>query len=306
MTGLIDELVVSALNPDEPVDSLVRKAFVAATRLNVPELRKWAEFELNGYGGATAKDVPQYRKVRGELRAWDEALGDWKPVFDLNDKSLYSLEYPIVHPIGSVASNSKLDAVVISFEGDHKKMMMKALSGPAARVGVLVRGDRLRDVADRVRNIALTWALDLEQAGVQGEGRSFTSSEKDRAAAAGPQITNHIRNTFENIENVVVQQGNVASTQSVVVNDAEGLRALVEALLKAAGDLDLGEADRGVLDAAIATLKAQAISPSPSAGVVREIWHTVRHLGEGVVAHYIASHYADSVVAFLHQIGARL
>jgi hypothetical protein len=307
VSGLVEELVALALGSDEKIVHLVRKAQVAAARLDVAELRAWTEAELNGYGGAKWRDVPAYREVYGELRGWNEILGDWIPVFDEHDKTRSAFPLRLVHSIGYIESIATAGASVMTFEGDHKVQMMKALSGALpTRIGIVVDGSKLQSVVDVVRNLVLKWALDLENAGVRGEGLSFTPGEKTLAAGATPQITNEIYNTFENIGTLVVQQGTVGSSQSVTVTGLKDLRALVEGLERAREGAALGEEQRRVLDTSIVTLKAQIDSPQPSTSVMRESLHTLRNLGEGLLASYLAAKFGIHIDHVLLGLGGFL
>lgn len=69
MPALVPELVNMASDPAVSVSDLLRRALVAARRLDVPDLIDWITSELNGYTG----EVPEYRKIRGHLRG-DEPL----------------------------------------------------------------------------------------------------------------------------------------------------------------------------------------------------------------------------------------
>jgi hypothetical protein len=101
-----------------------------------------------------------------------------------------------------------------------------------------------------------------------------------------------------------LQQGNVGSTQSVTVSGLKDLDELVKALsqMPDAGDVVLKNEDRGVLEASIASLKAQTSSPAPSPRVIRELLYTVRNVAEGYVASYLASKsgiYIDQLIRSL-------
>ncbi len=84
---------------------------------------------------------------------------------------------------------------------------------------LLLAKPSLRGILDAVRNEVLRWTLELERRGVLGEGMSFTTEEKARAATVTYQI-----GTFSGV------LGNVSSSQIQV-----GDYATVHAQLKAAG-----------------------------------------------------------------------
>lgn len=47
----------------------------------------------------------------------------------------------------------------------------------------VVGGNQIRALIDAVRNKLLTWALDLAEAGIQGEGMSFTPRSSRRPSS---------------------------------------------------------------------------------------------------------------------------
>ena len=142
-----------------------------------------------------------------------------------------------------------------------------------------------------------------EKAGVRGERLSFTPSEKDRAAAATPQVTNQIHNTFGNIETVVLQQGNVSTSQTVTTGNLKDIAGLIEALRQTPQEIHVDGPGRAILDASVASLKAQLASPAPSKVAIHEVLQTIRHLGEGVVAHYLGSKFGIHVDALIRSLG---
>ncbi|MGL5840454.1 MAG: hypothetical protein ACRCYK_01365 [Aeromonas hydrophila] len=65
MPALIPELVNMASDPSVTPADLLRRALVAAQRLQLPEWASWIERELDGYG--MHDPIPAYRHVEGEV-----------------------------------------------------------------------------------------------------------------------------------------------------------------------------------------------------------------------------------------------
>ena len=80
MDSLVLELQKDALNPSISILNLLRKALVVATKLKLQDFKDWIESEINGY--KDGQRIPEYRKVRGETKYWNQFRG-WQPiVFD--------------------------------------------------------------------------------------------------------------------------------------------------------------------------------------------------------------------------------
>lgn len=73
MPALVPELVNTAVDTSIPAADLLRRALVVARRLDVPDLVEWINCELNGYRDGHA--LPEYRQVRGELKAENPMRG---------------------------------------------------------------------------------------------------------------------------------------------------------------------------------------------------------------------------------------
>lgn len=73
MSSVVSELQRDALDRSVGIADLLRKALVVARKLNLLELQIWIEKELNGYG--QTDNVPEYREVSGQVRAWNPSHG---------------------------------------------------------------------------------------------------------------------------------------------------------------------------------------------------------------------------------------
>ena len=77
MSSLVEELQRDALDHRARLSDLLRKAKTIAVKLDLPELEKWVENELNGY--QSGADVPDYRVIIGQLQGFNPYHG-WRPV----------------------------------------------------------------------------------------------------------------------------------------------------------------------------------------------------------------------------------
>ena len=79
MAGIVLELQRNLISDQCDILSALRKAKVIASKLSLLEFENWIDQELNGYHN----DVPEYRKVRGLMRA--HYCNTWIPV-QMNEK----------------------------------------------------------------------------------------------------------------------------------------------------------------------------------------------------------------------------
>jgi len=78
MKSVVIELQQDALNRDVSITDLLRKSYVVARKLQIQDFEKWITNELEGY--TEQSEIPEYRVVTGEVKAWNQYHG-WQPVY---------------------------------------------------------------------------------------------------------------------------------------------------------------------------------------------------------------------------------
>lgn len=97
-----------------------------------------------------------------------------------------------------------------------------------------------------------------------------------------------------NIQSVVgsqIQQGTHGSTQTqaITMNDAEAIKALLNALKERLPELPLTQAEKLEAEAEIQTVEAQLRSSKPKISIVGESLKTIRNLLEGIASNGLAA-----------------
>ena len=77
MSSIVLDLQNEVTKPDCDIVSVLRKAHLIAAKLGLTDFDKWILCELNGYQNEDT--VPDYRKIRGSLKAFNPYYG-WIPV----------------------------------------------------------------------------------------------------------------------------------------------------------------------------------------------------------------------------------
>lgn len=180
MDSIVLELQRDALNPSISVLSLLRKAYVVARKLNIEEFQEWIELELNGYNGHS---IPEYRSVKGQLRAWNPYHG-WHPIITHDQSLLEIYETVCTSSIGQ--SISELSALVNDADGELQIQLPPTIesflvSTVRTSVKVGISSASVKRIVESVRDVILQWALKLEEDGITGEGMVFSKEEKQIA-----------------------------------------------------------------------------------------------------------------------------
>ena len=194
MSSLVLELQRDSLDPSIAVTTVVRKALVVATKLNVPEFRVLCEKELAGYGEGDTP--PEYRKVHAEVKVWNPYHG-WQPVvFEnpehhtvLTERHLYQslAELEDLPPSGSTSTTLQMElpAELVSSLAKQTRFVQAGLVPT-----LLISASAIRGIVDRVRSLILEWSLQLEKDGILGSDMTFSDEERHAAATVVYNIQN--------------------------------------------------------------------------------------------------------------------
>jgi hypothetical protein len=188
LASLVEQLQQDALSSAVDVSELLRKAYVAATKLSLDQFRDWCNRELNGYQGP---ELPEYRLLPGTLRAWNPFNG-WIPVFvqDQESSQLLSVHRErgaVSFVEGLVKSGKKDSQLVVRFGSDVQQYFMRQSDVPL-EVSLHLSRSSLVALLDGVRNTILEWSLKLEADGILGEGLRFSSNETGIARAKSAEL----------------------------------------------------------------------------------------------------------------------
>jgi len=207
---IVIELQQNALDSSVKVSDLLRKASVVARKLNIKEFENWLTHELNGY--EDNDKIPNYRKLKGEVKVWNPYRG-WQPVSFDNNQTEEIMTYRFTkQSISELEAliDSKPEQVTMKFPSETELSLMKnirSLTPPILHLSI----PQIFSVTDRVRNIILDWSLKLEENGILGDGLTFSKEEKQIASQIVYNVTTNI---YGNMENSNIQQNSSDSNLS--------------------------------------------------------------------------------------------
>jgi len=214
--AIITELQRQAIDSETDVLSLLRSALLVAHKLDLEDFRLWLECELTGY--TDKKYLPDYRLIKGELKAFDQYTG-WIPVV-VSHREMEDVltKREITESIASLydllKSEKAREGFVISIDGSTA-LKISQLTGIQTNYKIDVSSSSIANIVEQVKNKILEWSLELEKNGIMGENLSFTDVEKEKAREA-PSITNFI--TFNgDVSNSQIQQGSENSKQDLPI-----------------------------------------------------------------------------------------
>src|SRR5690554_1620277 len=73
MNSLVLEIQNEIINNMVSITTILRKALILATKLELTDFEEWINYELRGY--PTLDKLPKYRIVAGAMKAWNPFHG---------------------------------------------------------------------------------------------------------------------------------------------------------------------------------------------------------------------------------------
>jgi hypothetical protein len=298
MDSLVMELQRASLDEKSSVSSLLRKALVVATKLQVSDFESWARSELEGYQDRSVP-IPEYRKVHGSPKVWNPYHGYEDLRCELPKMTEIISSMPLGASVDALEQGSGKDGGTWMFhyppELEHS-IMNGMRGGPMMKPSLHLSDMAIRSVLGRVRTIVLQWSLTLERRGVLGEGMTFTPTEREHASAV------HIDTFIQGVSGSQIQVNSPGARQqqgmsNEQIAEVRRLVELVEGALRGSSDSE----EVRELRAEIATLRAQSESPKPKRSVIRESLSSLRAVLEGAAGEILASRLAEASV-LIHEL----
>lgn len=288
MSSIIQDLQIEATNPNSSVSDILRKAKIVAVKLDLKEFGDWIEKELNGYSVLHNEDLPKYRVVTGEAKAWNPYHG-WQPIMfnDLNSAEIMS-KRGVMQAIGELDDLIKTDSstFMIDYNASAKKSIMEAIDFETD-IKFMAGRSAITGILEGVRNLILDWALKLEKAGVIGEGISFSKKDVEKAQAVNTTYS------IGHIENFAGAIGNISDQANVSIQQANGFSSekvinLIDQIKKFLPEVELKSEESESVKFLTNELKEEISKSKPEQSKITTTLLSLKTIFEGAVSNIIA------------------
>lgn len=201
MSSLVLDLQQEVLNSDCDILAALRKAHLIAAKLKLTEFDAWIQTELNGYSHKKREDIPDYRSVKGTLKAFNPYNG-WIPAQCTDDEMEKLIcEQKMWQPIGELQDlyqQATGGSFVYQFSAGQMEAISSMFDTPVPMQFALhISSHLLKSIIEQVKNCLLEWTLKLEEKGILGENMTFSKTESASAKEI-PQQVNHYYGTVVN------------------------------------------------------------------------------------------------------------
>jgi len=160
-TPLILQIQADCLDTNVFVANILRKAKVAATKLELRDFLEWIDKELNGY----TDNVPNYRQISGEPKAWNPYHG-WQPILTKNGMFAEVISRaPIGQAIGPMEEEVRKPRspdfmLIFPYPPAAKARLIASLEVPTD-IHIRLSEGSVIGIIDTVKNMILDWTLEL-------------------------------------------------------------------------------------------------------------------------------------------------
>lgn len=284
---IVLQMQADAVDSRVSASYLLRKAKIAATKLNLQDFLQWIDKELNGYTNTKLKDLPDYRNLRGHVKFLNPYQG-WRPVFfaDDKDEEIFS-RVPVIQSIGSVEetirSAEQSGYLTYPLTQELAQALFKSMRvrlEPAIHISY----GQVWSIVDAVRNNVLNWSLELEKVGVLGEGMRFTENDKREASNVANHFFAHNIGVVGNVTDHAIVYNQQTST--VTSLDLSKAKEIVSQARQAVALLPDDKKDEvsSVLDG----LDNELMLSQPNEAKIQGFFQTLRTICEGAAGNLAA------------------
>ena len=287
MASLVQELEQDAYDSAASLSNMLRKAKAVAVKLQLKQPIQWVESELNGY---TTDEVPEYRKLRGRLKAHNPYNGLIPIQFEdaeiENIVSQYWAREPITNvEIFALSSSNPM----LPMTGKSAATLARMSTVPDFPMYLLLSTTSFQNILNAVRNKVLDWSLQLQADGIMGEGMSFRAEEKAKVSDKGHTYNIGSIGSFSgNLGGQVGGDVTATSTQNMG-QELEKVAALVAQLRTYEGNMGLDAQRQAEVSRHVDALDEELRGGKPKPGVIMGLLKSIKATAEGAAGNLVAS-----------------
>jgi hypothetical protein len=280
MGSIVLQLQSDSLNQDISVSNLLRKALVVAKKLRINEFESWINSELNGYRDDSR--IPEYRCLRGDVRALNPYSGLWCPLIcdspDFTDKLSQRFTGQPIASLEALINERGSGALIMPFSPHIAHTLTRG--DIFVQPSLHISKSQVTGILDTVRTIILNWALRLEEEGIKGEDFVFTDAEKTKIQES--KIVYQFQNFIESSSPIQIAQGSDHPMQ-IIAQDSlnlEKVAIFVQKALASLDKLDLTPDNKAQLKSDLTTIESQLSAPKPKKTIIGECLASGRRILE--------------------------
>lgn len=229
MSKLVIELQKDIIENRLDTISILRKAKLIATKLNLNDFNQWIDYELNGYD--KYDDIPDYRKVIGEVKAKNPYYGLIPVIMPSSIAEKLNVR-KLFNSVSELIDLSKSEQSIIMTLPNELSELICANEGVYFPCYFIISKNAVIGIVESVKNHLLEWCLKLENDGILGEEYEFNEAEKEKAKLIPQQINCYGPVITGNVNSSQIVSGNHNSNNLVSSDIAKTVDEIKKSLDK--------------------------------------------------------------------------
>ena len=188
------------------------------------------------------------------MQGWNLYRREWQPIATPNDPDAYST-CSIGQSIGEIEkilANDDVQKGILSvpLSPQVEARIISEIGPPSpAKVAQIVNHGHVHGIIEKVKTALLSWTLDLEEAGISGDGMAFTAEEKESAKTVSVTHNNYYAEVVQTIVQAaqMLKFSKAARVDSVIINESSGMEAIsrvAEEIKKGFASLNLSQTQK--------------------------------------------------------------
>jgi hypothetical protein len=292
--SIVMQLQEECHNSSIKIDDLLLKSKTIAYKLNQPEPLEWIESELKGYD-SIGIHFPKYRNINCQIEYLHMNYGWLEVTFKSREMFETISQMKITHSIAEIIS-------IIDNNDSHVYLNHFQEIVNVLRNDIYPRREQFRWVSPKgqfeniiyqTRSKILDWTLELEKAGVLGEGLSFSPQEKKDAIMPTHQIFNG---------NTNIINGDVAGNGSIAIHQSSNftIEQVNDLLQQIEGNIAaLPESCKQPITDEIEQIKHEITSGTHDKSKIRKSLESIKKISESASGNLLASGIKDVLSTWL-------
>ncbi len=289
MNSIIQQLQIEAAEKNSSVVELLRKAKIAASKLELSDFLDWIEKELNGY--KTTDTIPEYREIHGDPRGWNPYHG-WIPLLFAEDSKTQDLisKRKVIQSVGTleglILNKDSSGSLEMPFSPEANQQISKAV-GFTTKFTLMISSSSIISILDTVRNIILDWSIRLEKEGILGDGISFSKAERERAQEKIVYNIEKIENFTGNM-GVMKDKASIKIEQNYSESEIKELKNIMIQIKDNLNTINLDESQQKQLEAETQAVQSELDNNNPKKKFIRDKLGSIKRILEGATGNIIA------------------
>ncbi|MBV9989683.1 MAG: hypothetical protein JOZ72_00185 [Alphaproteobacteria bacterium] len=286
--SIVREIQRDLIDDSISVSATLRKARLAARKLDLREFLGWIAKEADGY--QNEDELPKYRiihitpKFHNPYNGWCPILTDDPAFYRILATGYLKQSVEELEDLGRQTGR-----LAYTYSNELTALVRSQMEFNFDICGFADR-TQLKGVANAVRNILLDWAVDLEQAGVLGEGLGFSADDKTEAAMVTQNIYAQNIGTLGNVTDQASVQNTFSGNNFSLSNVSEYMKQIEGALPNLPDDL------QGPVASQVEKLKQ--LTPTKKESAIRSCLSSIKKICEGAAT----SVAAQGIAAYLKHL----